>query len=129
MSARMTGVVLALSAAAVALLAACSVGVGQTCGEAQCPQGLACTFPALPGDAGPAPQGICDYPLRAEGEPCLAANQCEASLTCSNHFQAGGHYGTCTARLAPGEACFVNRDCVSNRCQGGTGQALDGTCG
>lgn len=118
----------ALVAAASSLLLACSVGVGQPCDVAACPQGLICAFPPLP-DGGSAPQGVCDYPLRAEGEPCLAANQCESSLTCSNHFQAGGHYGTCVPRLAAGEACFVNRDCQSNRCTGASGQALDGTCG
>jgi len=115
-------------AAVSSVLLACSVGVGQICGDAECPQGLVCTRPPLP-DGGSAPQGICDYPLRAEGEPCLAANQCEPALTCSNHFQGGGHYGTCVPRLAAGEACFVNRDCQSNRCTGASGQALDGTCG
>jgi len=114
-------------AAASSLLLGCSAGVGQTCGDTECPQGLICTRPSLP-DGGPAAQGVCDYPLRGEGEPCLAANQCEAALTCSVHFQPGGHYGTCVPRLAAGEACFVNRDCQSNRCTGGSGQALDGTC-
>jgi len=119
---------LLLGAAAAALLSSCSVGVGQGCSDAECPQGLVCSRTPL-GDGGFAPQGVCDYPLRADGDPCLAASQCEPSLTCSNHFEPGGHYGTCVPRLAAGEACFANRDCQSNRCIGASGQALDGTCG
>lgn len=113
--------------AVLAIGAACAVGIGEPCGDRACPAGLVCSRPSLP-DGGTATLGVCDYPLRAEGEPCLAANQCEAALTCSVHFEPGGHYGTCVPRRAAGEACFQSRDCASNRCTGASTQAADGTC-
>ncbi len=109
-------------------LSACAVGIGQPCGQDRaCPSGLRCSFPQVGG--APAANGVCDYPLRAEGEPCTVAAECENALTCSNHFNPGSRYGTCTPKRAAGEACFVNRDCASNRCTGASGTRLDGTCG
>lgn len=105
----------------------CAVGIGQPCGEAECPSGLVCTFPTS-GSGEPLAQGICDYPLLPEGEACTAAAQCAGTLTCSNHFDEGGRYGQCVPRLAPGSTCFAARDCVSNKCNGASGTALDGTC-
>jgi hypothetical protein len=113
----------------VAAICGCSVGLGQPCGDGggACPSGLICSRPTQP-DGGVAAAGVCDYPLRPEGEPCLAANQCEAALTCSVHFEPGGRYGTCVPRRAAGEPCFQDRDCAGGRCAGGSGQALDGAC-
>lgn len=114
---------------AAALAAGCAVGLGEACSdELPCPQVLTCARPPLR-DGGAAPVGYCDYPLRVEGEPCTRAAECQSALTCSNHFAPGSRYGTCVPRRGAGEACFVPRDCVSNRCQGGSGRSLDGVCG
>lgn len=119
-------------AAVVVLLAmlasSCAVGIGQDCSvQLPCPEGLVCSRPPVPG-GGVAEVGICDYPLRAEGEPCTRAKECEATLTCSNHFAPGTRYGTCVPKRTAGEACFVKRDCVSNVCRGASGTGLDGVC-
>jgi hypothetical protein len=103
---------------------ACSPGLGKTCStEAQCSSGLVCSF--APGDGG---TGICDYPLRAEGEPCSLAAECETTLTCSTHFTSNERYGTCTPKRDDGAQCFADQDCRSGRCAGKSGTALDGTC-
>lgn len=113
---------------AVVLGAGCASGLGEPCDAREtCPDGLVCSFPK--GDDGPAPRGICDYPLRAEGEACTVAAECEKSLTCSNHFTPGDRYGTCVKPRADGEACFTDRDCESGTCVGASGTALDGACG
>ena len=114
---------------AAALCAGCEVGVGQDCSASvSCPDGLSCSFPRLPGGT-VSERGVCDYPLRGEGEPCTRAAECESALTCSNHFEAGGRYGSCVQKRAAGQACFMDRDCSSGTCQGESGTALDGTCG
>jgi hypothetical protein len=106
----------------------CEVGIGQRCGdEAPCHDGLSCLRPSLP-DGGTAAAGICDHPLRAEGEPCTRSADCEVELACSNHFQVGARYGACVVRHRVGEACFENGDCESNSCPGASGKALDGVC-
>ena len=110
-----------------ALLPACASGLGEPCSQSNaCPEGLVCAFPTVGG--APAATGVCDYPPRTEGQPCTVMAECESTLTCSNHFTPGSRYGICTARRAGGEACFVNRDCASNRCTGASGAGLDGTC-
>lgn len=115
--------------AMLGLASGCAVGIGQECSDAlPCPTGLACARPTLSGGV-VSELGFCDYPLRGEGEPCTRAAQCESTLTCSNHFRSGSRYGACVPRRAAGEACFRNRDCTSNSCQGASGTALDGTCG
>ncbi len=112
--------------AALSFAVGCSQGLGQPCDDgASCPEGLVCQRP--PSDGG-TPVGICDYPSRAEGERCTAAAECEAHLTCSNHFEPGARYGICVLRRADGERCFVGRDCQSGRCVGASGQAVDGVC-
>jgi hypothetical protein len=73
------------------------------------------------------PKGVCDYPLRGEGEPCSQAAECQAALTCSNHFEPNTRYGRCVQKRGPGEACFQDRDCLT-KCEGASGTALDGTC-
>lgn len=109
------------------LAAGCSVGLGEPCDAGTaCPEGLVCSFPRE--EEGPAPRGVCDYPLRGEGEECTVAAECERSLTCSNHFTPGDRYGACVKKRAVGEACFVDRDCESGACEGGSGSALDGVC-
>lgn len=116
-----------LSALVLLLGGGCAVGLAQDCSaDVACPEGLVCTYPTVGGS--PAAQGLCDYPLRAEGEPCTSAAECEATLTCSNHFTPNDRYGTCTPKRALGEACLVNRDCQTNTCSGATGQAADGVC-
>jgi hypothetical protein len=106
----------------------CAVGLGEPCeSDAGCAQGLVCSLPRVEG--GTAPFGVCDYPLKAEGEPCTIAAECQEELTCSNHFTPGTRYGTCVRRRGAGEPCFMDRDCVSGRCAGASGHALDGKCG
>ncbi|MDQ3264613.1 MAG: hypothetical protein M3Y59_13265 [Myxococcota bacterium] len=104
------------------VLSGCPVGLGERCaGSDECQGGLTCRLVDADGP------GLCDYPLRAEGEPCTTDRECEASLTCSNHFTANQRYGTCVQKRAATEACFVNRDCLSGVCQGATTEAL-GVC-
>ena len=108
-------------------LPGCARGLGEACSAADaCPEDLVCTFPQVGG--APAAQGICDYPLEPQGAACTTAAECEAALVCSNHFTPDDRYGTCVPRRAAGEACGVNRDCASNRCQGGTAGTLTGLC-
>jgi hypothetical protein len=109
-------------------LSGCSMGIGQTCNASTpCPSDLVCSYP--PVDGGTAANGVCDYPLKAEGKPCTVAAECDSSLTCSNHFTPNNRYGKCVPKLAAGAACFRNRDCQSNRCNGADGVSLSGTCG
>lgn len=111
---------------ALGLAGACALGplgLGNPCdADTTCPSGLTCNFP--PG----ATRGVCDYPLRAEGEPCTQAAECEQALTCSNHFTPNNRYGTCVATREDGAACFADRDCQSGFCVGASGTALDGVC-
>lgn len=112
---------------AVVLAAGCASGLGEPCdAQAACPEDLVCNFPR--GEDGPAPRGVCDYPLRGEGAACTVAAECERALTCSNHFTPGDRYGTCVKKRAEGEACFQDRDCESGTCEGASGGALDGAC-
>ncbi len=105
------------------VLAACSPELGKPCGpDRPCPSGLTCWVPSG------AAAGICDYPLRTEGETCTQAAECAAGLTCSNHFTPGQRYGACEPARPDGSACFASRDCQSGRCAGASGTALDGTC-
>ena len=115
---------MAVGIAPVLLLAtACAVGLGDPCSaQAPCPQGLVCNFPPA------ASSGVCDYPLRVEGEPCTRAAECEAAFTCSNHFTPGDRYGTCVPKREDGAPCFADRDCQSGNCAGESGTALDGVC-
>jgi len=109
------------------LAAGCASGLGEPCdAQTACREDLACSFPT--GKDGPAPRGICDYPLRGEGAACTVAAECEKALTCSNHFTPGDRYGTCVKTRAEGEACFADRDCESGTCAGASGKALDGAC-
>jgi hypothetical protein len=111
----------------VVLNLGCAEGLGDSCdAQTACPDDLVCSFPS--GDDGPAPRGICDYPLRAEGEACTLAAECEKALTCSSHFTPGDRYGTCVKQRADGEVCFEDRDCESGTCAGASGTALDGVC-
>jgi len=107
--------------------AGCAVGLGEPCdADTPCPDELVCAFPQAGGTN--AARGVCDYPLKKAGEPCTVVAECESTLTCSNHFTPQDRYGTCVAPRQNGEACFVARDCVSGRCEGASGTALDGTC-
>ncbi|MCI0572616.1 MAG: hypothetical protein L0Y66_17830 [Myxococcaceae bacterium] len=118
---------LVLVAAMALTLAGCAAGLGEPCSaEVSCPEGLHCSFPEVEG--APAATGVCDYALRQEGEACTVANECEESLTCSNHFTPGVRYGTCTPRLVDGSACSADRDCLSGHCEGTSGEAADGVC-
>lgn len=91
---------------------ACSNGVGDRCALNQpCPADLVCNTP--PGDGG---VGVCDYPPRQYGQPCSSAAECAEELTCANHFTPGVRHGTCVHRREDGEPCYVDRDCVSDRC-------------
>lgn len=106
----------------------CHSGLGEQCdAQTPCPEGLVCSVPPLPKGGLEDPKGVCDYPLKAESEPCSQAAECEARLTCSTHFEANTRYGQCVPRRGPGEACFQDRDCLT-KCQGASGTALDGTC-
>lgn len=112
---------------AAVLAAGCSSGLGEPCdARTACPEDLVCSFPS--GDDGPTPRGVCDYPLRGEGEACTLAAECEKALTCSSHFTPGDRYGTCVKPRAEGDACFTDRDCESGTCAGASGTALDGAC-
>lgn len=106
----------------------CHSGLGNMCdAQSPCPEGLVCSVPPLPKGGLEAPKGVCDYPLKAEGEPCSQAAECDAPLTCSTHFEPNTRYGQCVPRRGSGEACFQDRDCLT-KCEGGSGTALDGTC-
>ncbi len=116
-------------AAVLGVLVGCHSGVGERCdAQSPCPEGLECSVPPLPKGGVENPQGVCDYPPRAEGEPCSQAAECQSALTCSNHFESGARYGRCVPRRGAGEACFQDRDCASGDCAGASGTALDGTC-
>ncbi|WP_224244053.1 hypothetical protein [Hyalangium gracile] len=112
----------------VALLGTgCSIGLGERCEtDGDCADELVCSKPSQGNE--PAPSGVCDYPRRGLDEPCTVSAECEASLTCSNHFTPGDRYGKCVAPREEGSACFADRDCVSGTCEGASGSALDGTC-
>ena len=117
--------------AAVLVLGAtgCRTGLGEACdADAPCPEGLVCNVPSHPEGSVEDPQGVCDYAQRKEGEVCSAAAECERAFTCSNHFNPGTRYGTCVPRRATGEACFADRDCLVGKCDGASGEAVDGTC-
>lgn len=104
------------------MLTGCPVGLGERCAASdECLGGLTCRLVDADGP------GLCDYPLREEGEPCTTDRECEDSLTCSNHFTANQRYGSCVQKRPAAEACFVNRDCQSGVCQGATAEAL-GAC-
>lgn len=119
----MRGIGKALLGAAL-LAAGCASGLGDVCdASTPCPDDFVCSFPDEE-----AALGVCDYPLRAEGEECTVAAECGRSLTCSNHFTPGDRYGTCVQQRADGERCFVDRDCAGGTCEGASGSALDGTC-
>ncbi|MFY0562530.1 hypothetical protein ACN28E_01700 [Archangium lansingense] len=108
----------------------CNEGVGDRCdADTACPEGLACSFPPPP-RSGPVedPQGVCDYPLKAEGEPCSQAAECQTALTCSNHFTPNTRYGQCVPKHGLGEACFQDRDCAAGTCEGADENGLGGTC-
>jgi len=106
-------------------LAGCSNGVGELCATNQpCVEPLRCMFPT-----GTATTGMCDYPPRAYGDRCALAMECEESLTCSSHFTSGQRYGTCIHRRKDGEACAVDRDCVSGHCEGAGSDGGLGVCG
>lgn len=114
---------------AALLLAAggCGEPLGTRCtADEDCGEALVCSRPRVNGQ--PAASGVCDYPLRAENEPCTVAAECASTLTCSSHFVVGGRYGQCVPQRAEGEACFADRDCASGSCAGASGRALDGTC-
>jgi hypothetical protein len=105
----------------------CHSGLGEVCdAQSPCPEGLVCSVPPPPKGGVENPKGVCDYPPRAQGEPCSQAAECEAALTCSNHFSPNTRYGQCVPRRAPGEACFQDRDCLT-KCEGASGDAF-GTC-
>ncbi len=109
--------------------AGCRTGLGEACdAQAPCPEGLVCSVPTHPEGSVEDPQGVCDYAQRKEGEVCSLAAECERAFTCSNHFNPGTRYGTCVPRRATGEACFQDRDCLVGKCDGASGEALDGTC-
>lgn len=105
------------------LLTGCPVGLGERCTSSEgCPSPLVCN--EVEEGAG---VGVCDYPLRLEGEPCSQAAECEVGLTCSNHFSAGERYGRCVPPRAAGEACLLDRDCAGGACEGASDDAL-GVC-
>ena len=107
---------------AVMLLSGCAVGIGDECSaDGDCNHGLVCSRPTG------STLGVCDYPLKAVGEPCTVAAECEAALTCSNHFTPNQRYGTCVAPRGAGEGCLQDRDCTSGTCDGPSSAAL-GTC-
>jgi hypothetical protein len=106
----------------------CAVGIGQTCNPSTaCPSDLVCSYPRG-ADGGTLANGVCDYALKPEGMPCTVAAECDTTLTCSNHFTPNNRYGTCAPKLPSGGACFQNRDCQSNRCDGADGTTLSGIC-
>ena len=108
----------------------CGAGVGARCdADTACPEGLVCSFPPPP-RSGPVedPQGVCDYPLRAEGEPCSQAIECQTELTCSTHFEPNTRYGRCVRKHGLGEVCFQARDCAVGTCQGVDEDGLGGIC-
>lgn len=108
--------------AAVMLLAGCPMGLGERCAASdECQEGLLCRSVAADGP------GVCDYPLHGEGDTCAVAAECEEALTCSNHFSQNQRYGLCVPRRGVGEACFVDRDCVSGACEGASASSL-GVC-
>lgn len=109
--------------------AGCAAGIGQICNATTaCPSELVCSYP-VGSDGGTLANGVCDYPLKSEGQPCTVAAECDNALTCSNHFSPNTRYGTCVPRRGTGSPCFQSRDCQSNRCNGADGVSLSGVCG
>lgn len=90
------------------------VGVGMSCENTSCQEGLFCAPQELDRDAGALTCQTCKK-LPGIGEPCNTSGNCVAGLTCV--YRSG--QTECIVPLADGEACQSSSDCASKFCNPG----------
>ncbi len=103
---------------------ACQSATGETCGSGPMCTGFSLN-PQDTCDAGGVCQGgsamACPNNLVCENATacfatCTAHANCVMGFFCGQVGGAGGTAGECTAKLADGQTCAVNEECVSNNC-------------